>query len=421
MHAATAAASRPDFGRQSTAEIAEEDYFTINPPPKQLHTHKALANAFIELHLSQNRRVVLITSGGTTVPLENQTVRFIDNFSAGTRGATSAEYFLEAEYAVIFLHRQFSLLPYSRHYSHSTNCFLDFMTEADDGKVVVNDEYQENMLDVLRKYKAAKKNGLLLLLSFTTITDYLWDLREIARLMRPLGSKALFYLAAAVSDFFVPKDRMAEHKIQSSEVGDRLGNGNMGTANDDEKSTSAQGRKLVIDLDPVPKFLKRLVDGWAPEGMIVSFKLETDPSILVSKAQMALKRYSHHLVIGNLLTTRKWEVVFIAPNMEEEWIRVPRHRRTKSISGIAEEVGLAAGKNREQDDGSNGYIEGTQTEPAMEIESLIVPEVANLHMDLIRKAQERNQDMVGVQSGDSPKSSEVRFGGHTDSQSLSNN
>ena len=62
--------------------------------------------------------------------LENQTVRFIDNFSAGTRGAISAEYFLEAGYAVIFLHRQFSLLPYSRHYSHSTNCFLDFLEEA---------------------------------------------------------------------------------------------------------------------------------------------------------------------------------------------------------------------------------------------------------------------------------------------------
>lgn len=36
--------------------------------------------------------LVVITSGGTTVPLEKNTVRFIDNFSTGTRGATSAEY-----------------------------------------------------------------------------------------------------------------------------------------------------------------------------------------------------------------------------------------------------------------------------------------------------------------------------------------
>lgn len=65
------------------------------------------------------------------MPLETLTVRFIDNFSAGTRGATSAEYFLEQGYAVIFMHRQFSLQPYSRHYSHARNCFLDFM-EADE-------------------------------------------------------------------------------------------------------------------------------------------------------------------------------------------------------------------------------------------------------------------------------------------------
>lgn len=48
---------------------------------------------------------VSLQSGGTTVPLEQNTVRFIDNFSAGTRGSASAEYFLEAGYQVIFLHR----------------------------------------------------------------------------------------------------------------------------------------------------------------------------------------------------------------------------------------------------------------------------------------------------------------------------
>ena len=61
----------------------------------------------------------------------------------------------------------------------------------------------------------------------------------------------------------------------------------------------------------MPKFLKRLVEGWAPEGMIVSFKLETDPSLLVVKAQQALERYSHHLVIGNLLSTRKWTLTWL--------------------------------------------------------------------------------------------------------------
>jgi hypothetical protein len=50
------------------------------------------------------------------VPLEKNMVRFVDNFSMGTRGASSAEYFLEAGYAVVFLHRQHSLQPWSRHW-----------------------------------------------------------------------------------------------------------------------------------------------------------------------------------------------------------------------------------------------------------------------------------------------------------------
>ena len=57
-------------------------------------------------------------SGGTTVPLEHNMVRFVDNFSAGTRGSASAEYFLAQGYAVVFLHRRFSLEPFSRHYRY---------------------------------------------------------------------------------------------------------------------------------------------------------------------------------------------------------------------------------------------------------------------------------------------------------------
>lgn len=60
---------------------------------------------------------IFLQSGGTTVPLEHNTVRFVDNFSAGTRGSASAEYFLEHGYAVIFMHRQKSLEPFTRHFS----------------------------------------------------------------------------------------------------------------------------------------------------------------------------------------------------------------------------------------------------------------------------------------------------------------
>jgi phosphopantothenate-cysteine ligase len=374
--------SRPDLNRQNTADIAEHDYFSENPAPKSLDEHSALAKAFIDEHAAAGRRVVLITSGGTTVPLERQTVRFIDNFSAGTRGATSAEYFLEAGYAVIFLHRQFSLLPYSRHYSHATDCFLDFLHEGPDGSVVANEEYRSKMITVLRQYNDAKRKNLLLTLPFTTITDYLFVLRSISQLMAPLGPSGLLYLAAAVSDFFVPPERMVEHKIQSTNATDTKDEpeDEEDFDNFDSSPKVPRSKRLVVDLDPVPKFLKNLVDGWAPQGMIVSFKLETDPKILVHKAQYSLERYAHHLVIGNLLSTRNWEVVFVSRDekskdgVKEKWIRVPAHRRKKTISGIEHLVGLAGGREQPTDP-----ADFPQGEPEMEIESLIIPAVEEMH------------------------------------------
>lgn len=298
--------THPDF---PVAEIADEDkYFETHTPPAYLPELEAQVSDFIDHHLqTSGKKIVLVTSGGTTVPLENNTVRFIDNFSAGTRGATSAEYFLENGYAVIFLHREFSLLPYSRHYSHTTNCFLDYMIEVDN-KVEINPEFADEMLVVLRKYRQAQESRSLLLIPFTTVNQYLYTLKSVSGVLQRMDSKALFYLAAAVSDFFLPLSRMPHHKIQSQPSG-----------------------KLIVDLEQVPKFLRRLVDSWAPHAMIVSFKLETDSSILIKKAKGALDRYQHQLVIGNLLQTRKNEVVIVTPDGAENWIRLSVEEKEKNV------------------------------------------------------------------------------------------
>ena len=356
-----------------------ELYFAANPPPQSLQATSTLAKAFIQEHHASGNRVVLVTSGGTTVPLERQTVRFIDNFSAGTRGSASAEYFLASGYAVIFLHRQNSLLPYSRHFSPSFNCFLDLMNEDEHGRVVVSDSYQMEMRAVLARYTNAKRKNLLLSIPFTTVTEYLWNLREIATILSPLGPAALLYLAAAVSDFFIPPGRMAEHKIQSGETNPAKTIGTLAMS-DSHDNVEVRGKKLVIDLDPVPKFLKLLVDDWAPQAMIASFKLETDPNLLISKSQKALKRYSHHLVIGNLLATRKYEVVFVTPDLQEKWIHVPLRQRKKSVGEVLTHA-------NEVDDVESRDFLPTQQEPIIEIESMIVPEVTKLHTKYIGASQ----------------------------------
>lgn len=292
-------------------------------------------------------------------------MRQADEPGAGTRGAISAENFIAAGYAVIFLHRTFSLLPYSRHYSHSFNCFLDFMTFDNDGRVIVGDEYQKQMAGVLQQYQRVKQENTLLLLAFTSVNEYLWELRELAKLLRPLGADAVLYLAAAVSDFFIPAEKMVEHKIQSSE------DFNPHDADEGKVQSAARmnGQNLSISMDPVPKFLKNLVDEWAPEAMIISFKLETDPELLSTKAHYALKKYSHNLVIGNLLNTRKWEVLLVSADGADQWIRVPLERRSKSIT---------AGRE-------GALADVSKSEPAVEIESLIVPAVASLHSEHIAR------------------------------------
>jgi phosphopantothenate-cysteine ligase len=207
--------------------------------------------------------------------------------------------------------------------------------------------------------------------------------------MRPLGPRALLYLAAAVSDFFVPSHRMAEHKIQSTDAVKGI-KAAQGTGQVQQQQQQREGsepepeeeeifdnfdssprvprsKRLIIDLDPVPKFLKNLVDGWAPEGMIVSYKLETDPSILVHKARYSLDRYQHHLVIGNLLATRKWEVVFVSPRREDRWLRVAKKGGWGDAEGRPLRVDEVPGE-----------------EPEEEIEGLIIPAVKELHDEHIQ-------------------------------------
>lgn len=55
---------------------------------------------------------------------------------------------------------------------------------------------------------------------------------------------------------------------------------------------------------------------WCPEAFIVSFKLETDPDLLISKAEGALRRYGHHCVIANVLSERRTRVTFVRPDKD---------------------------------------------------------------------------------------------------------
>lgn len=146
--------------------------------------------------------------------MEHNTVRFVDNFSAGTRGSASAEYFLDQGYAVIFMHRQKSLEPFTRHFTGQQ--FFDMLELFDDGEtssIQVKPDSVDVLAPILAKYKRAQDEQNILYISFTSVVDYMWLLRAACECLASFGERALLYLAAAVSDFYIPSDKMVRINI----------------------------------------------------------------------------------------------------------------------------------------------------------------------------------------------------------------
>ncbi|XP_049851530.1 uncharacterized protein LOC126326195 [Schistocerca gregaria] len=91
----------------------------------------------------------------------------------------------------------------------------------------------------------------------------------------------MIYAAAAVSDFYVHFKDIREHKIQSQE-GD-----------------------IHLRLHSVPKVIYMVKHIWCPSAFLVTFKLETDPELLETKALTHLgDRYHSQAVVANRLEER---------------------------------------------------------------------------------------------------------------------
>lgn len=328
----------------------EHDDFLSLLSVREVDELKLLLGQFV---VSQNnlRPFCLVSSGGTAADLEIHAVRSLDNFSTGLRGAISVEEFLKRGYAVIHLWRVGSASPYARVLSqylglrqsnHGLNVeslgrlFTIPGENTDDDLVqtVLEQEkdpwttssvqltgdqlemrsakgaaeislhrglvFSSAMRKALQERSTVLSEGRLLTVPFRTVDEYLAKLQLCAQSLSISQSLAMFYLAAAVSDFYIPISERSEHKIQSG-------------TNDDG---------LVLNLKPVPKVMGHLRQLWAPDAFVVSFKLETDKDILRQKAERAIEKYGCHMVIGNLLQTRH----------EKVWILSPEDYRSKSPS-----------------------------------------------------------------------------------------
>lgn len=64
--------------------------------------------------------------------------------------------------------------------------------------------HEAAVVALLRRVAAVQRQQLLLTIPFTTIFEYLQHLRAVAAAAAPYGGGCMFYLAAAVSDFYIP-------------------------------------------------------------------------------------------------------------------------------------------------------------------------------------------------------------------------
>eukprot|EP01113_Clastostelium_recurvatum_P042391 TRINITY_DN6868_c0_g1_i1.p1 TRINITY_DN6868_c0_g1~~TRINITY_DN6868_c0_g1_i1.p1 ORF type:complete len:330 (-),score=73.21 TRINITY_DN6868_c0_g1_i1:62-994(-) len=281
--------------------------------PSDLAEQKSKIEAFVAQHVSTGKKIALVTSGGTIVPVELNMVRYLDNFSGGGRGASSTEYLLDRGYAVIFLYRKNTLQPYVRHCMLQGHNFFDYLTMSPSGEAVLSPDHAEPVSALVKKYHDTVKGGALLRVTFQSVGDYLSLLKVASIALNTAGPRALVFLAAAVSDYYIPLQQMSRHKIQSSEG------------------------PLKLNLEPVPKMLGILSSEWTPKAFITSFKLETDSALLEAKCKRSLASYGHQLVVGNLLASYRDWVVCYTPNAAHP-VKIERQSEREVVRDIEEKL-----------------------------------------------------------------------------------
>ncbi|GAB64784.1 phosphopantothenate--cysteine ligase [Plasmodium cynomolgi strain B] len=284
------------------------EFFASELRPNDLNdVLKKIQKEFLQ---EERNHIILITSGGTKVPLEKTSIRHMDNFSTGKRGAYMCEYFLKKNKKVIFLHRKGTFMPFEYHLKCVTR--MESIRVVD-GHVMLNLSEQDNNAVVkdAKLYEQFRQN--LLCIPFESVFDYGFYLTAICDLLnkdckgrqiRPttMDVKAigvfplphLVILCAAVSDFYIPFSQLSDHKINS------------------ESNAS-----LSLRMQLAPKFYK-LTRKYFPLLHFCMFKLEDDEEALLSKSNERI-RFAD-ILVANLLDARRDHFFKLTTSSESERI-----------------------------------------------------------------------------------------------------
>lgn len=237
--------------------------------------------------------VAFITSGGTTVPLEVNAVRFLTNFSSGGRGAFFVESFSARRWACVLLHHKNAVIPFRRVLDGLST---DELFQAIAGSGGSGGSVPPEVAEMAALY--ARSREYVLDVPFDSMVEYLYLLQRICLGLAGCAEERiarlplLFFAAAAASDYYIPRSRMAQEKISG-------------------------GDGLAIRMENVPKVLGLVTQRWlqrptAPQGaplpFTVTFKLETTEEAMHTKAVKNLRAYHCDAVVANMLQTYRERV-----------------------------------------------------------------------------------------------------------------
>ncbi|XP_952347.1 uncharacterized protein TA12810 [Theileria annulata] len=200
-------------------------------------------------------KIIIITSGGTTVNLDHFGIRFIDNFSTGTRGSEIAEFFLMNDYLVIFISRRNCNLPFLKSLFNNDKPYqlLDSFSVTNDSsfKFEPTEEFKSLVLRDLNSYKQYKSR--LFLQYFTTLSEYRESLNVIIKCCNKFKENVAYCLVAAASDFKFSYDSLMKEKFSSKNV-------------------------VNLVLEPLPKVRKMIREICGDYPMLCCFKMSTNES-----------------------------------------------------------------------------------------------------------------------------------------------
>jgi phosphopantothenoylcysteine synthetase/decarboxylase len=412
--------------------------------------------SFVVRHASHHRPIALVSSGGTAADLEIHSVRCLDNFSTGKRGAISVEELLKRGYAVIHLWRRGSASPYGRVLSQAimgpsstpnqgiSIGSLGKLFATGDQEEDQDDQLVQDVLDAqnsngndntntnntnkrsnnnnsnstkkssslfkggihlhrriinstplrtaLIERQSALEEGRILTIPFRSVEEYLAKLQLSSESLRDSQALAMFFLCGAVSDFYVPLAERSTHKIQSRDVSHQDSNNNNQMLSKEKESNC-----LNLKLWPVPKVMGLLRRKWAPDAFVCSFKLETDKAILRKKAEGAVEKYGCHMVVGNLLKTRYDQVYILAPaDMETLMHNGSTNDNIDKTSN--EHKSNSGGVNWKVQDWPMQEISRPKASEPDALEAMIMENVVQMHFEYISTSISGSLDKSGTES-----------------------